>query len=724
MKHSRMKKLLVPTLALTLVMATGTTAFAQNGRDHKEDNRNNNARQTADKRSQAEIKFDFKDMKGKDFEWALSYIMSLVSRRIFDGYPDGTFKPQETVTRIEAITAAVRLMGLRDQAESDEEKATKLNFHDAASVPSWAVGYVSVALENDLFAESDTNVNPNQPADRLWATTLLVKALKLQDEAEANMNARLPFSDASSVPAGSVGYVKVAVDKGLVNGFEDNTFRPKQLVTRAQIAALLDRAGNQLPGSIDGLVTGTVSAPVSGNVLTVRSNGQNINLTLDPNVFIYRNGAKVSPSALQTGDVLKIRSYNSNVIYIEVTQLSGGNPTTPTTPTQAVGVKTGMVAAAITSNTLILLTNGQTISLPINTNVLYFRNGSQTTASGIQIGDIVSTRSYNNGVSYVEVTQPVGTSGTPTNYASVVTGTMAYPISDNIMLLTTSTQLQGIPLGSNAIVYKNGAFTNLSALQVGDVLTTYAYNNTAAVIEVTKSVTQVTTTGEMTGTITGPISNNLLTLTSGGQSYSLQLHANTSIYLDGTQTTSGVLLPGQVIKVHYYNGVVLHAEVIQRADGTSVTQPTITQLTGTIISATNNLIVIVNGNQAQAITLNDKAFVYRSGVQVSGSALLPGDIVKIRSYNNSAIYAEVTQLTSGNNQSFSVSGTFNSVTFTNQGKIATITINQTGTNGSNVTTTYNVSSSVTITGNISNMVQNHAITLQGTGALINMISIQ
>ena len=83
MKHSRMKKLLVPTLALTLVMATGTTAFAQNGRDHKEDNRNNNARSTSDKRPPAEIKFDFKDIKGKEFEWALSYIMSLVSKTHF-----------------------------------------------------------------------------------------------------------------------------------------------------------------------------------------------------------------------------------------------------------------------------------------------------------------------------------------------------------------------------------------------------------------------------------------------------------------------------------------------------------------------------------------------------------------------------------------------------------------------------------------------------------------
>lgn len=526
------------------------------------------------------------------------------------------------------------------------------------------------------------------------------------------------------MPAGSVGYVKVAVDKGLVNGFEDNTFRPKRLVTRAEIAALLDRAGNQLPDSIDGLVTGTVLAPVNGNILTIRSNDQNTNVTLDPNVFIYRNGAKVSPSALQTGDILKIRSYDNNVIYIEVTYPNGGNPTNPTTPTQAIGVKTGMVAAPVTGNTITLLSASQTISLPLNSTVLYFRNGSQTTAAGIQIGDIVSTRSYNYGVSYVEVTQPVGTVGTPTNYNNVVSGTMAFPTSDNVLLLRTNNEIKGYPLHSNAIVYKNGTLTNLASLQVGDVLTSYVYNNYVAVIEVTKSVTPVTTTGEMTGTIVGPVNNNLLTLTSGSQSYSLQLHANTSVYLNGTQTTSGVLLPGDVIKVHYYNGVVLHAEVSQRADGTSSSLPTITQLTGTFISASNNVILIVSGNQAQAITLNDKAFVYRNGASVSASALQQGDIVKIRSYNNSAIYAEVTQLTNGNNQNFSVSGTFNSVTFTNQGKIATITINQTGTNGSNVTTTYNVSSSVTITGNITNLVANHAITLQGTGAVITTINIQ
>ena len=160
------------------------------------------------------ININFNDMSNS--QWAMRYIASLASKRVFEGYEDGSFKPQKTVTRIEAITAAVRLMGLREQAESDAEKQTKLNFKDADKVPAWAVGYVAVALENDLFTESDDSVLPNEEANRLWATTLLVKALKLEAEAKAQMTSTLAFKDAKKIPAGSVGYVKVAVDKGLL----------------------------------------------------------------------------------------------------------------------------------------------------------------------------------------------------------------------------------------------------------------------------------------------------------------------------------------------------------------------------------------------------------------------------------------------------------------------------------------------------------------------------
>jgi len=318
------KPIVTGGLALSLLLSGSVAALAKdNGRGHGKDafqGFNNKGRNEAPANANATVnlRLSFEDLKGGDVEWAARYIASLASKRVFEGYEDGSFKPRNAISRIEAITAAVRLMGLRDQAESPEEMATQLNFKDAGKIPSWAVGYVAVALENDLFSENDDAVQPQKEADRLWATTLLVKALKLESEAKAKMNTKLSFKDAAKIPAGSVGYVAVAIDKGLIDGFEDNTFRPNQSVTRAQLAALLDRTGDQMPDK--DAASGTVSAAVYGNTLTLVKAGVTTQLTLNPNAFIYRDGVQVSASALQIGDVVKARSYNGQVIFVEVVQ--------------------------------------------------------------------------------------------------------------------------------------------------------------------------------------------------------------------------------------------------------------------------------------------------------------------------------------------------------------------------------------------------------------------
>ncbi|GAA3408658.1 S-layer homology domain-containing protein [Paenibacillus hodogayensis] len=268
------------------------------------------------------IIINFSDLKGADVEWAARYIASLSGKRVFEGFEDGTFRPKEKVTRIQAITAAVRLMGLRDKAESADAVNTRLNFKDADKVKQqypWAVGYVAVALENDLFSEVDASVDPDKPADRLWATTLLVKALKLDAEAKAKMNTKLTFKDAAQIPAGSVGYVAVAIEKKLIDGFEDNTFRPNEAVTRAQLAALLDRTGDQLPGEEQNVVTGTVTGYPNNNVLTVNKGGVPTSVTIDPNAFVYRSGVRVGLGALQPGDVVRVKLVNNIGIYVEVT---------------------------------------------------------------------------------------------------------------------------------------------------------------------------------------------------------------------------------------------------------------------------------------------------------------------------------------------------------------------------------------------------------------------
>lgn len=315
------KKILAAGLAATMLLGGGASAFADGkGKDRDHDKK-------AEFKGTINIILSFPDVRGGDVEWAVKYIASLASKRVFEGYEDGTFQPRKPITRIEAITAAVRLMGLREQAESSTEMSTALNFKDADKIKReypWATGYVAVALENDLFLESDESVQPEKPADRLWATTLLVKALKLSAEAKANMNVTLPYKDAGQIPAGSVGYVEVARQKGLINGYEDNTFRPNKPVTRAELAALLDRTGEQLPDNGSGqnqtLLTGKLAAAATGNTILLEKNGLTSTVTVDANAFIYRNGAKVALADLKAGDALKVRTFNNVAYYIEVTQ--------------------------------------------------------------------------------------------------------------------------------------------------------------------------------------------------------------------------------------------------------------------------------------------------------------------------------------------------------------------------------------------------------------------
>ncbi|TVY08972.1 S-layer homology domain-containing protein [Paenibacillus cremeus] len=356
--NNTFKKTMLSGLTLAMVLGGSTAAFAKDN-DHKDNgNRvevrgnggaNVNIKGSNNVVNVINIKLSFDDLKGKDVEWAQRYIASLASKRVFEGYEDGTFQPRKTISRIEAITAAVRLMGLRDQAESADAMNANLNFKDADKLKQkypWAVGYVSVALQNDLFTETDDAIQPEKDADRLWATTLLVKAMKLQDEAKTRMNAKLPFKDGGQIPAGSIGYVAEAIEKNLVDGYEDNTFRPNKPVTRAELAALLDRTGSQLPDHAS--VKGTVTGPFANNLLPITSsNNEALNVELDANAYIFRNGAKVTAADIQTGDQVLVRTYGGKAIYVEVLQT---NTTTPNQPTQTDFTVTGTLNSYTLNN--------------------------------------------------------------------------------------------------------------------------------------------------------------------------------------------------------------------------------------------------------------------------------------------------------------------------------------------------------------------------------------
>ncbi|MDU0203554.1 S-layer homology domain-containing protein [Paenibacillus sp. MAH-36] len=595
-----LKKVIATGLAFVTIMGSSTAVLAKdNGNGDGNGNRKDDGK--------VEIHLTFNDLKTA--EWAIRYIASLASMRVFEGYEDGTFKPQNTVSRIEAITAAVRLMGLRSQAESSAKMSTHLNFKDANQIPAWAVGYVAVALENDLFSENDDSVQPQKEGDRLWATTLLVKALKLDAQAKAKMNTALPFKDAKQIPAGSVGYVAVAIEKGLVDGFEDNTFRPNQPVTRAQLAALLDRTGGQLPDQGNNTLTGTVKSVVNGNAVVLTTSGTTSTYALYPDVYIYKNGVKISPSALQAGDEVSVRTFNNQIIYMEVTK--------PVVPISS----SGTVTTVVNNNILKLTKSGVTTNYTLHPDIVIYRNGVKVAASALQVGDEVNVRTSDNKVIFIEVTQ--------TAQAITNNGTITAAVSNNVLKLKKDNVNFEIKLHPDVVVYRNGLKVALTELKIGDEVNVRTSENKVIYIEVTKMVQPITNNG----TVSAVVNNSELKLTKSGVTTAFTLHPDVIVYRGGVKVRAIDLKVGDEVDIRTSDNKVIYIEVTKRVDE-NLPFDLQGKLKGTTLNAQGELATI---SIVQSINGKDQTTVYQvaSSVTIVGNLTLfkEGRLVQLKGAN-------------------------------------------------------------------------------------------
>ena len=144
---------------------------------------------------------------------------------------------------------------------------------------------------------------------------------------------------------------------------------------------------------------------------------------------------------------------------------------------------------------------------------------------------------------------------------------------------------------------------------------------------------------------------------------------------------------------------------------------------GTVSAAVyNNVLSLTKNGTTTAYTLHPDAFILRNGVKVAATEIAVGDTVKVRTFNNIVVFVEVT----GNapvNTAFDILGTLTATTINAQGKIATITITQ-NINGVDQSTTYNVSSTFALTGNLANFSAGHLIQLKGQNQSVTTIDVK
>lgn len=163
--------------------------------------------------------------------WAFTYIAELVDKGVLAGYEDGSFRPDNTVTRAEWAKIMVLASGL--PANDNNVYYTDMSNH-------WANIYVNTAKDY-LAAYTDGTFKPDQAAVREDVTVSMVK-LKGYDISQVDYSYLSQFTDIDSISNSLKAYVAVAVEKELIDGFEDGTFRGQDTLTRAEAATLLWRA--------------------------------------------------------------------------------------------------------------------------------------------------------------------------------------------------------------------------------------------------------------------------------------------------------------------------------------------------------------------------------------------------------------------------------------------------------------------------------------------------
>ena len=183
--------------------------------------------------------------------WATQAVRQAQTQGFISGFPDGTFRPNAPLTRVQAIVALVNGLSLgRGRSES------LLVYGDRAQIPSYAIEPVAAATERQMVVSypDPSQLRPLVPITRAETTALVHQALaavgrtpriKSPFIAQAD-SARPNFIDLPP-QHWAKGFIDPLVQKGWLSGFRDGTFQPDAPMTRAQFAALLAGAFDPQP---------------------------------------------------------------------------------------------------------------------------------------------------------------------------------------------------------------------------------------------------------------------------------------------------------------------------------------------------------------------------------------------------------------------------------------------------------------------------------------------
>lgn len=201
------------------------------------------------------------------------------------GYDDGTFLPQNNITRAEAITLLTRLV----TDESNIVGKVKADYDDVQD-GAWYESYVGIFQKlgflDSISGKHGAEIYPNQNITRGEFVELIYQISALSD-LSSSMKLK-SFSDVDADKYHYIGAVNFAVSEGIIVGYDDGTFKPDNPITRAEVVTIVNRFLGRIPNGAEGTVSfSDISDHWAKSQILAACNEENVTWTADTEKASY-----------------------------------------------------------------------------------------------------------------------------------------------------------------------------------------------------------------------------------------------------------------------------------------------------------------------------------------------------------------------------------------------------------------------------------------------------
>lgn len=592
---------------------------------------------------------EFPDVLSPDHDWAASQIEEMTELGIIKGYTDGTFKPDKSISKIEALLLFSRVSGYSNAeyaavAEFAYDKYQYLLEEIDLDVYNPYKKELAFLLYKGILTDEEITeyLEDEQYLEEFPRSDAAILLANLMDAEIVKTDAsKLDFADSDEIPENAAGYIAYVVENGFMNGVQkdDGTvvFDAEAPLSRAQVCVLLYRIMNKLEMSVEsGIVT---KVDTEGGVIEFEnSDGEDKSYIVseDVKVIIDAVTSKLE-NVLANSEIVVVR-HGKSIYSIEALN-----------PESNITIK-GTVEAVVSRKDFVKLSvkaenSKEVVSYYANKEFEVTTDGVADKFSSLKTGDYVVVKLLGSEIVSIDrQTEEATVQGVVEKISLTSPITLSVLTTDE---LTEKENVSEYTVSEGATIRRDGEKASLRDILVGDkVVLTITRGDISKIIATSSK-------GSVTGTVTALkiASQPAITISVNGAEQEYPMTIDAKFIVGGAEASIYDLRLGNVVTLSLSGATVTKVEQTSASsvttksgtvESTSTAYGYINMIsTGTTGIVNEQIFASKTGSNITAKIINGE-----TGKEIAFKNLNKGDyIIATGAYNNGAFVAKTIVVT-------------------------------------------------------------------------------